>query len=75
MIDKFKNWLEGLMEPPRLGDVSRRGDLIGGGLDGCTGDGPNNLPMGVRGMCQKPTSAFQTYSLPKGQKKQKKQKR
>lgn len=63
---KFKDWFsfqERLTEPSHLGDISRRADLIKGGLDGCTGDKPNTLPMGVRGMCQATTSAFPTYKL------------
>ena len=68
---KFKHWLEGLTEPPALGDISRRNDLIRGGLDGCTGNGPNTMPMGMRTTCQPTSSAFQTYDLPKKSKKRK----
>lgn len=58
---EFKKWLERFSEPLPLGDPARRPDLIRGGLDGCTGEAPNNLPMGVKSMCRPITSAFQTY--------------
>lgn len=65
----FKEWLritEGLTagEPLPLGDVARRHDLIKGGLGGC-----ENLPMGVRSMCEPTTSAFPTGKLPKKKRK------
>ena len=67
----FKAWLrtierstlEGLTagQDPPLGDIARSYFIIGGDADG----GCLDLPMGVRSMCKKPTSAFKTYTLTK----------
>ena len=60
---KFKDWLAeaGNDDPiPALGPLNRRWDLMHGGLDACSGTGPNQLPSGVKSMCPTTTSAFPT---------------
>ena len=69
MSMKFKNWLtkEGFTEPVPLGDIARRGDLVTGGENGC-----EDVPMGMKSVCQRPTSAFHTDKLPQEKRRRKK---
>lgn len=60
----FKKWFTERFDfPPNNGDIARRPDLIKGGESGC-----EDVPMGMKPMCQPTTSAFPTYSLPKKKK-------
>ena len=76
----FKLWLENFIksqkywsemghypgaDPLKTPDMSRRPDLIRGGLSTCDPD----MPMGMKPMFEPTTSAFPTYSLPNKQQK------
>lgn len=56
----FKEWLlERITDPLPYGDVTKNQDLRGG-MDSC-----ETQPIGVRTMCQSPTSAMPTFKKPK----------
>lgn len=59
-MGKFKKWLmERTTEQLPYGDVSKNQDLRGG-LDSC-----ENMPIGVKSMCQSPTSAIPSFKIKK----------
>jgi hypothetical protein len=67
-MESFKVWLEmgfGRSLAPNAGDLSRRADVMSGGIQTYDED----MPMGMKSMMTPITSAYPTYSLPKKKRK------